>query len=450
MTRLAFATQSAGDSQFSLERLVNYYPRPWPQRATGEVMLKGCAGLREWVTGLGGPVKALHEANNKIYAIAGQNAWEIDSGGTATALGLIGDQDASIADIGDHVAFCAGGNYRVWDGSSFTAPSIGTLDSVRAVAAMDGRIIACGVKDGRRDRVVCSDYGDATTFGGTAFATAESDPDTMIGLEQNGSQLFFIGFRTIEVWYASGSGSFPFLRTPGGVVNIGGAATGGHVVDERTGTLFFIGINRQVFVMNGFTPQKISTPAVDGALGGAEPTLFLYDQEGDRFLCARTLSGTTWAYHIESGTWVERASVNIDSPWRARSSAFYALTREWVAGGDGVLYKVDDDHYADGPDPLIGYAVSLPVVRQGLPFTVNRLDVDFASGDAPLGQDATATMYLKRNAREFHPGRSRSIGLTGEYDRRVWWNGLGRHRRFQCALEITDPVPRDIIGANLS
>ena len=98
-----------------------------------------------------------------------------------------------------------------------------------------------------------------------SFASKFTSPDNLVSLIANNGQLYLLGAKSSEVW--SDQGTFPvaYQRIPGSSTQEGIAAP---YSVARLGSAFAYvsqnirGLN-QIVMMNGYTPQRISTHAVE-------------------------------------------------------------------------------------------------------------------------------------------------------------------------------------------
>jgi len=81
-------------------------------------------------------------------------------------------------------------------------------------------------------------------------------------------------------------------------------------------------------------------------------------------------------------------------------------------------------------------------------FFIPRIEVTVESG---VG-DATTTdprmvLRISRDARTFRPGRLRSLGAQGEYEKRAVWRRNGRAKRYALLnFAFSDPVKAVVVG----
>ena len=208
-----------------------------------------------------------------------------------------------------------------------------------------------------------SDVDNIYGWGSSNFVSAEMWPDNILGLARQNNQILAFGQYSSEFFYdaANASGS-PLARNEGTALQIGCAAP--HAVYENERFLIFIGQSssggRAVWQLEGFSPKKVSTEAIERVL----------DEEGSTITSARgfgvrtkghlfyviNLATCTLVYDVEEKVWHE---------WSSNSSgshvAFkYSYITDTLDGRstllhntDGYLYILDPDVYQDNSTSIL-------------------------------------------------------------------------------------------------
>lgn len=449
---LAVESQPGG---YSGTRLLNVYARPRRGGASGAELVQSSGMERFTKTAMGGPVRALLAGTSFLYAMAGGRFWTINPEGGNFSRGVTvpDDAGATMATDGTTVAVANQGSlYTHAIGSNgFRSQDVATLNSVGSVAFMDQRFVLEGSSGGRRDRLVCSGALDPTSWDGLAFATAEADPDATRRVFVNGAQLWVCGATTIEIWFGTGSGDFPFSRNPGAVLNVG-IRNAQSIASDRQGNVFWIGSDRLVYASGGgFSAIEISEPQVVEALKPSNnPRLFTIVDQGDTFVCIRPNDGPAWLYSTKHRLWSERASgVPEGSLWLARNAVFFRGS--WYAGAeDGNVYELKDTICSDGDLALRRVWTTEPFENDMQPFSLEELQIDVQTGEHDLGRSPVLKLETSQDGKVWLPARGRNLGLRGNFRRHVAWCRLGRFRpRAQFRLTATDPVRTTIYGATV-
>ena len=470
---LAFATQSVKLGAWSAERMINYYPVTFPEgSAAGTVMARQHAGLKARInlwgaSGYTYPIRCMIQHAGDLFAFAGGVIFRVKRDGTFTPLiypidptggnAIEDDADATMASDGLKIAIVANNRYAVVtvtgdDTASVTYPSLPQITNAKSVTFLNQRMIVTGAGSGRGDVIATSDPLDAETFQSAAYGTAESDPDGLVQGYTVGDVFYALGTATIEPMYDAGSGNFPLRSYSGGTIPHG--LLNRRAVTSDGQMLYWVSKDKRIFRAAGFQAQEISHPGVQRALdaiGGVR--CFMFTDGESTFFAVRIPDNTTWCFDLRSQRWSERSTGISEGPWLARCAARFsfdgqAYEVQLVGGNDGTIYEVDAQTYVDGTRTLRRWIVSQPIMQRG--FSVDYLEPYLSTGLTPLGRTPQITLYRSRSGRGFAPVSMRSLGASGDYDRRVYWNGLGHfQRRGQFALEVTDECRADIFGVEM-
>jgi hypothetical protein len=207
------------------ERSINLYPEMGSANSKSPASLVGRPGLgAPLITLPTSPVRTLFAGDNRLFAVAGDHAYEIGSAGV-----VIWDFGAMAGStgVGPSVMIANGTQLLVLDRSAgqifncVTGVSpTGTSTAVRAAIAMgylDGFFIALDVGN----LAYVSDYLDGSVWNALNVVQLTGGSDAKNQLAVLNGQIWFFGQRTIEVWYNAGNPLFPFARVPGGTLNFG-------------------------------------------------------------------------------------------------------------------------------------------------------------------------------------------------------------------------------------
>jgi hypothetical protein len=239
-------------------------------------------------------------------------------------------------------------------------------------------------------------YGDSTCIASgintTAinpldFTTVEGNPGGLLRAIPFG-ELYLMGDTTIEPYQDTANATgFPFTRVK--VIPIGllgrYAVTGFEPGFGRG--IIFVANDRTVKGLDGYSPQKISTPDVDRAIGtfldngGSADDIEMFPYVAGGKACVVLRSTTfTWVFDIDSQYWHERMSNGIVN-WRSFGS-IYAFNK-WLVG-DSVAPTKISQITETARDEL---GTSLPAIVESGPVTAfpKRLRCDSVSLDMARG-----------------------------------------------------------------
>lgn len=420
------------------ERLVNMFPEQTvvPDQP---VILRSCPGRTKIITGESLPVRVMLDAGSVIYYVANGQLWSFD-GSSATSLGgLEDDTTTTIAWNGTEVAVVAAGKYYLHDGTSMTQIAGTAFTSFGSVDFMDGYFLFTEL-NGQRHAI--SALLDGASLNALDFSSAEYRPDNLIRGFVDHSEWWLFGATTIEVWSNQGLADYPFERVPGAQMERGCLQT--NTVVKLDNTVMWVGNDRIVYRAFQYTPQRISTHAVEAALRTATTLLaFAYEYEGHKFYVLKINDRPAWVYDAATGNWHERASgIGMDE-WEVTASA--RLANVWYVGDkDGHISKIDRVFQENGAT-LLRTAQSANLWLAGNEFTVKGAVVNLRAG---TGGTAMWSYTIDRG-RGWSGEQTLSVGASGDYDTQFSFNGLGMMYNFAGRLRMSDNVDFSINHAGV-
>jgi hypothetical protein len=443
MPAIAFARMSKPGVQaqaYSGERLLNWFLRPVDGVSQGALI--GRSGLVEQYD-LGLNVRAAIESGEDLYAVAEERVWKV-SGGSITQVGVVPDGVTSIAASGAEVAIVVDETYYVCDGSTTTEYSTGAVDVPRFVAYQDGYFIVAGEVAGRNDGFTVSGLNDGTTFNALDFAFAENTADEVTGLVSDHNELWFFGARTVERFYNSGAGDFPFVPNRSALIQSG--CLDGQTISAGDSALFWVREDRKVVRASGSVPQVISTREVEEYLvGKTVGNGFHFTDRGHQFYALSIEGHPTLCYDLTTGLWCEFSTGATHEPWIANGTVWNQGT-QYVMTSTGKLATFDESTFTDDGAIIRAEGYSIPIEFGGGYQRLNHITAHVDSGRTSHEISPQIGLRVSRNGRTWGDEMLRDLAETGEYWKRAVWRGLGASRRFQVRLWMTDAVSRDCPG----
>lgn len=463
MPEVLFGIQSytSRSLPLSAQRLVNCFLEKQVPGAKSQTPVFGAPGLTAWATLPTGPVRGMWNFNGSLYAVSGGTLYRINSAGGFKALGngIAGTQVVAMSDNGTQLIVVNGlGGFIVDDMDNYQQIQNANFYSAASVLYFDGYFVFD--RKGTNEFFL-SALNDGTSYSGLDFASAEAQPGFLIAVAQN-LQLLFLGSQNhFEMWYDAGTPDFPFQRYAGGVIEKGLAAA--HTLIRQDEALFFLGVDRVFYRLQGNVPIRISTHAIEHAIAG-------YGDISDAFCLTYTLEGHkmvvltfpsvphTWVYDISTQLWHEKESWdgqnNTLGRWRG-NCAIEIYDKILIGDAyDGTISILDWDNYTERGNTMQMLIHSASVQEDRLPVFINRLELDMETGvglTAGQGSDPQAMLRWSKDGGKtwsrLQPWRS--IGKVGEYVRRLRWLGIGRGYQFIFELSISDPVKRVLIAAHM-
>lgn len=324
---------------------------------------------------------------------------------------------------------------------------------------------------------------------GLSFASKDGAPDNLVSLIVDHREVYLLGENSSEVWVDVGAFPFPFQRIPGTSTQHGIAA---QYSMSRFGNSFaYVSRNNRgqgmIVQMNGYTPTRISTHAVENSLLNQnidDAVAYTYQLEGHEvYVVSFPSIDLTWAFDGSTGMWHKWLWVDSNNVYHRHRSNCSASFNGNVYVGDwenGKVYLLDTENYTDDggeirrlrrcphlvADLQRQYFDELQLQFQpgvglsGISNTSNSSAVAgiAIAGVAVAGSTGTASANVDPQAmlrwsndggstwsREYWVG----IGKQGRYKNRAIWRRLGMARDRIFEVSITDPVKAVIVSANL-
>jgi hypothetical protein len=324
-----------------------------------------------------------------------------------------------------------------------------------------------------------------------SFSSKDGAPDNLVSLIVDHREVYLLGEVSSEVWVNSGLFPFAFQRIPGTSTQHGISAK---FSVARVGNSFaYLSKNirgdGQIMMMNGYTPTRISTHAVENSIEGAEISdarAWTYLSEGHEvYVISFPTLDLTWAYDIATAMWHKWLWVdkqNVYHRHRGNCHTHFAnmnLVGDWE---NGQVYMLDPNVYTDDGNEIRRlrraphlvsdfqrqYFSELQILFQpgvglsgnvvGTTSPTNAVAGVAVAGLAIAGQNSLATLGANPQAmlRWSNDGGSTwskeywvSIGLQGAYKNRAIWRRLGQARDRIFEVVVTDPIKAVIVAANL-
>ena len=298
-----------------------------------------------------------------------------------------------------------------------------------------------------------------------SFASKDGSPDDLVAIIVDRREVYLLGEMSSEAWLDVGSVPFPFSRIQGSSTQQGIAAA---FSCARVGNSFaYVSKNNRgeatIVQMNGYTPQRISTHAVETTLVGqdvSDAIAWTYQLEGHETYVVTFPSigenGLTWAYDITTGLWHKWLYTNNQNEYERHRGNCCAFFNQQVLLGDyenGKLYRLSLSQYTDDGQ-LIRRLRRCPHITTDLQRQYfAELQIQFQPGvGLPTGQGQDPQAMLRWSDDGGFTWSNENwvtIGKQGQYFTRAMWRRLGFARDRIFEVVITDPIKAVIVSANL-
>lgn len=229
-----------------------------------------------------------------------------------------------------------------------------------------------------------SDLNSLANWTATSFTSAQSVPDSLVGLARVKNLIVALGTRSIEFFQNAGNGSgSPLQRIDSAALTIG-------VLNQNAAMKFgddmiFVSVSTEgvgVHLMKGTTPQKVSTEYIDSLLskysdvaGSAPLSSGITPGSGIEFLGVTNMHGipfavlgindATWAYAPSVDSWVRIAIAASGSYQGAKY--FAAGGQQFVlccSGADGAMgFFIPDSNVTSSGLDVLGLSIAQSVAQ---------------------------------------------------------------------------------------
>jgi len=311
-------------------------------------------------------------------------------------------------------------------------------------------------------RFYVSDIDDGLAWDALMFANAESSPDAIVAVWASTGQLILLGDVTTEFWGNSGALDFPFTALQGTSNEWGLAARWSIAKYDNSFACLIKNRMGEVMIakMNGYLPEKISTPDIDSIINGytskSDASAYSYMLGGHpmyviNFPSANGGEGASWLYDGSTGFWSPIKSYG--STRHNAEFSFQLLGVTIVAdSSNGRLYRLLGaaltDNGASIEREIIGETIA---GEDGEDIQVDCIRVDMETGiglTSGQGVNPQIGLSLSRdNGKTWGPSMWRTAGAIGKYGTYVEWRRLGTTKSLTPKLTLTDPVPLVIVSA---
>lgn len=431
----------------SSSRLVNAMAEALPQDAKTPYVVSRAPGLATWGTVGSGPIQGTHAALGLLFVVSGGVLYSVTSAAVATSRGTVaGDTDEIDIDGNeDAIVVVSPPNAYYWDGSTFAQITDTDFTSRGA-----GDVEFCDdfmlFREPDTGRFFGADTGSVTSFDSLDFVTAEANPDTMVGMKVDHRQVFCAGEKTCQLFRNSGVAGFPFEPLDPGLVEIG--CVNGRTIAKGDNTIWWVADDYTVRRLNGLTPERISTHAVEqwlktvsiGTLRGG-----FYSLEGHLCYVLRADEGC-FVFDITTGFWNERETYD-EGTWLWNYPVAFAGKILVGSTVDGTIAELDPETYDELGDTLVAEWQYQPVYTEGARAFHDRLDLVIETGVGLTSGQGSAPEILLSFSDDggvtWFNLPNRSLGAIGMRNTRVSWSALGScasvHGRVY-RVRVSDPV----------
>lgn len=397
--------------------------------------LRHTAGTEPFTTGPG-VMRAATVWGDLYYAVMGEWLVSIGSGGMVTQIGSVGASGTASIDFSfDRLIIRSGTALWYWDGAVLTQVTDADLGVVVDSLWIDGYTMTT---DGTY--ILVTEINDPMQVKPLKYASAEADPDPIVGLIKLRGEVYALGTSTIQVFQNVGGTGFPFQVVTGATIPTGCVSATAKVLFGET--FAFVGSARNdalgVHVAGSATSSKISTRIVDDALAAVpDPTLIVLEKRisRDEYRLLVHLPTETWVFLAKASEkageaiWY-RCQSGSDQPYRIRHATFAYnrfLVGDTQTGAIGSLRDVATEHFGEVAQWLFDVGL---VYNQNKGGIVDRIELIGLPGRGSDAAGSSVFMSYTRDGETFSTERAVSVGRTGDRTKRVEWRPHCRLRNY--------------------
>lgn len=424
-------------------KLVNAFAEKADGDKFADFAVMAAPGLDRFATVGSGPIRGIHRMGDLLYVVSGGRLHSVTEAGIQTIIGdITGVGPVKMADNGVQLAIATGSTPYVLNNGSVVSPS--GLGAATDVAYIDGYFLwsLTGLS-----QIAYSGINQGTSYDALDIISAEGLPGAIIGLVASHRELYVFKKNSIEIFYNSGGADNAFERQGNAFIERG--CFDRDSAAKIDNSIQFMGDDRIIYRLDGYTPVRISTHAIEYKLAAATfARAFTYTQEGHKFYCL-TVDDGTFCYDLATGTWHERRSYQRPNYRIGCAEVIWGKTI-LADGMDGRLYTPNLDAQTEDGES-IRVVIDLPTLEASRArVTMYAFEAYFESGvglNDGLGANPQIMMrYSDDGGRNWSNELWRSLGKIGEYRNRSVWRSLGQFRQRSIELTITDPVRKFAMG----
>lgn len=450
------------------EALVNMFvERMESKGAKSEMVLNPFPGVvsRYTVDQTGG--RAMFSMADQMFSVFGTVFYEHFVDGTSIERGAVATDEfpatiSSNGDGGGQLFITSGGNGYCYVIATTTLTQV--LTGTAAMGGMiDGYFLALDVAT---STVYVSDLLDGMSWDPTQFFQRSAAPDPWLSMIVTRNYIYLLGEQSSEVWYDAGTFPLPFSFAQGSSMSYGTAARFGAGI--LGGAVTWIAQNAdgalQVVQARGFTPQVISTRAIEFELAQNERVddadVLTCQVLGHLFFVLNLpAANQSWYYDQTEGFWGRLSTHNdltgADGMWRAQSHC-YAFDKHFVSDrASASAYELSPTLTSDFGGNVLRRVRRAPgIASENLWIRYSRFELYCQVGvgtNFGQGTEPTVTMRFSDDGGfTWSPEYQGYLGAMGRYTARVIWNRLGISRDRVYEVVFTDPAQFRVVGAFLT
>lgn len=373
---------------WAVQDVVNWLPVIADQTGTRtQYKLRTPPGLNPYQRIGKGPVRGTHDAEGRLFVVSGQTLFEVSNKGvgiprgTVPGVGRVRMAHNQIKN-GNQLAVANGQSGYIYNTATqgFTRITDEGFPGAIDVVFINGYLF--WIEPFGRFWLH-SDLADGLNYNTLDRGEAESQPDRIVGVAVNQSEVIISGERTTEFYGNTGQATGTF-QSKGVTADVGCASR--HTIQNLDNSVMWLGNDGVVYRIDGYRAVPISTRALEKAIANYDwknAFAFTWEDEGHKVYYLTFPDGETFGYDVVVGLWHRRQSFGFDR-WRLNCAVRW--NRLWIGGDfqDGRLWQLMWRHPLEGDDELVSEYTSGVLHDDGNPLGINELEALFETGSEPV------------------------------------------------------------------
>lgn len=289
---------------------------------------------------------------------------------------------------------------------------------------------------------------DATAWSALDIAKKTTDSTKIQKITGLANYLLIMGDWSTEFWQKVNNVDFPFQKIPALTLNVGCVAPGSVV--PMNNQLVFLSSDRtnrsQIVTLSPGAVKLVSSKAITeiiSSMGYIEDArAWAVNWLGNPlYVITFPTERKTFCFNFNTNTWTRLKSFNRDD----YNISFYAYFagQHIVADSEGpFLYKLDSNTYTDNGDIIERVRRTQFIEVDGDVLVHNSLELEFEPGvaNSDSADPKVALRWSDDSGKTWSGYKYRSLGAVGAHNQRVIFRMLGRSRKRQYEITVTDPV----------
>lgn len=432
---LVYGAEKREIGRFPEMALRNCTVDPAPTQQETPLAVLARPGMVNFLTMPGQPLRGCARKaglfGNDALILADKTLYRVATNGVQTAFaGSIPGRDRVKIDIGrdaddnDVARIATGDALYIATAGAVTLEAFPEPGGAGAQDILFHRGFWIGIEAGT-DKAYYQIPGEAT-WNALDFASAEYQPDKLIGLDALRDQIWMLGDTTTEVFALTGAD--PAIAPYGGLAFDKGCRARDTIFAVGD-LLFWVDDRNGVQMTNGGEPQQVASAGLVGEIRKARAQDLRAWGFGidNRIYYILSLGFATWVFEASARSWAswDSSGLNHFSGHLGCEYAGQVLALDADAGS-GAVWQVDPLAKTDAGDPIECELSAYLEVNEGS-VPISNIELSGLVGDAPrTGSGSNPIMamaYSKDGGKTWSNWKWTSMGMTGKYAGRLRWKG---------------------------